>query len=383
MIKEERVFFTGINGLRFIAALSVIITHIELLKGVFSFKSYWKNPLVFNIGGLGVYFFFVLSGFLITYLLLVEKEKFKTIKIKEFYLRRILRIWPLYYLIIIIGFFVLPHFPQIHIYYLQNSFVENFNNNLLLYIFILPNLAYSMYIAVPHIGHIWSIGVEEQFYLIWPLLILKTKNIMKLLLLLIVSIIAFKILVLLTNDFFKNENWYATLKRMVAMCKFECMAIGGVGAVLLQKNDTKYLNICYKKVVINTSLLLIPILIYLTPNFIQDGIHIIYSIIFIIVILNILGNKNIKIKLENKIFNFLGKISYGLYMYHFMIIPVILYILNKYKFTTNEFFLNFIIYSTTILITILVSSLSYYFFENKFIQLKSKFSPIKSGISNE
>ena len=303
MIKEERVFFTGINGLRFIAALSVIITHIELLKGVFSFKSYWKNPLVFNIGGLGVYFFFVLSGFLITYILLVEKEKFKTIKIKEFYLRRILRIWPLYYLIIIIGFFVLPHFPQIHIYYLQNSFVENFNNNLLLYIFILPNLAYSMYIAVPHIGHIWSIGVEEQFYLIWPLLILKTKNIMKLLLLLIVSIIAFKILVLLTNDFFKNENWYATLKRMVAMCKFECMAIGGVGAVLLQKNDTKYLNICYKKVVINTSLLLIPILIYLTPNFIQDGIHIIYSIIFIIVILNILGNKNIKIKLENKIFN--------------------------------------------------------------------------------
>ncbi len=383
MIKEERVFFTGINGLRFIAALSVIITHIELLKGVSNFKSYWKNPLIFNIGGLGVYFFFVLSGFLITYLLLVEKEKFKTIKIKEFYLRRILRIWPLYYLIIIIGFFVLPHFPQIHIHYLQNSFVENFDNNLLLYIFILPNLAFSMYLAVPHIGQIWSIGVEEQFYLIWPLLILKTKNIMKLLLWLIVAIIAFKTLVLLANDFFKNENWYETLKRMVAMCKFECMAIGGVGAVLLQKNDTKYLNICYKKVVINTSLLLIPILIYFTPNFIQDGIHIIYSIIFIIVILNIIGNKNIKIKLENKIFNFLGKISYGLYMYHFMIIPIILYILNKYKFTTNEFYLNFIIYFTTILITILVSAFSYYFFENKFIKLKSKFSPIKSSIPNE
>ena len=81
--------------------------------------------------------------------------------------------------------------------------------------------------------------------------------------------------------------------------------------------------------------------------------------------------------------NFLGKISYGLYMYHFMIIPIILYILNKYKFTTNEFYLNFIIYFTTILITILVSAFSYYFFENKFIKLKSKFSPIKSSIPNE
>ena len=101
MKKESTIYFEGLNGLRFFAALAVIITHVELIKGVFKFKHYWNNPIIFNLGGLGVYFFFVLSGFLITYLLLSEKQKFNKIEIKQFYLRRIFRIWPLYYFIII------------------------------------------------------------------------------------------------------------------------------------------------------------------------------------------------------------------------------------------------------------------------------------------
>ena len=76
--KQEHIFFEGINGLRFFAAIAVVITHIELIKGAFGIKNYWKNTFVFNLGGLGVYFFFVLSGFLITYLLLVEKQKTNT-----------------------------------------------------------------------------------------------------------------------------------------------------------------------------------------------------------------------------------------------------------------------------------------------------------------
>ena len=151
IVTEKRIYFSGINSLRFIAALAVIITHIELLKGVFGFKNYWKNPIIFNLGGMGVYFFFVLSGFLITYLLLVEKEKQRHIKIKDFYIRRILRIWPLYYLIVVIGFFILPRFEMFHISYLQNSFSENFITNVILYILILPNLAFSLFPAVPNI----------------------------------------------------------------------------------------------------------------------------------------------------------------------------------------------------------------------------------------
>src|SRR5688572_30760956 len=99
---QAKVFFKGLNGLRFFAALAVIITHVELMKGVFGLPSYWQEPFFFDLGGLGVYFFFVLSGFLITYLLLVERRQIGRISIKKFYVRRILRIWPLYYFIMVL-----------------------------------------------------------------------------------------------------------------------------------------------------------------------------------------------------------------------------------------------------------------------------------------
>ncbi len=107
---KKTFFFSGLNSLRFFASLAVVITHIELLKGVFGYKHNWNTPVFFNLGGLGVYFFFVLSGFLITFLLLKEKELFGEIKIKAFYIRRILRIWPLYYFICVLGFFILQNF---------------------------------------------------------------------------------------------------------------------------------------------------------------------------------------------------------------------------------------------------------------------------------
>jgi len=379
MVKEEKIFFPGINGLRFFAALAVIITHIELLKGSFGYKSYWKNPVIFNLGGLGVYFFFVLSGFLITFLLLTEKQKFNTIKIKEFYIRRILRIWPLYYLVLILGFFILPHFKEIQIPYLQDNFVAHYEADLILYILILPNVAFALFTAVPHIGQLWSIGVEEQFYLFWPWLILKTKNYIKTLIYLIIGLFLLKVFVLILGKFYGSTDWYIALKLLVAMSKFECMALGGIGACLLFYKKDTILTIIYNKYTLNLSLLFIPLLIFFTPDSIQDGIHIIYSGIFLIIILNVTKNTHVFLNLENKYFNFLGKISYGLYMYHFLLIPVILYLYSPLRSNMDEVWLNVIIYLTVISLTVIVSALSFYFFENIFIKKKSKYSPIKSG----
>ncbi len=374
---ENRIYFSGINSLRFMAALAVIITHIELLKGTFGFESYWKNPIIFNLGGMGVYFFFVLSGFLITYLLLVEKEEYGKIAIKQFYLRRILRIWPLYYLILLLGFFVLPQFEVFHISYLQNSFYENFNANIILYIFILPNLAFSLFTAVPNIGQVWSIGVEEQFYIIWPWIVEKSKNILKTLVLIIVCLIILKIVVLIFGEFYSTAGWYKALRLFVAMSKFECMAIGGIGAYMLFTRNN-ILKIIYNKYLMITAIISLPLLIYITPAYLQDGIHVVYSFSFLIIILNVSkgGEKSF---LENSTFNYLGKISYGIYMYHFMVVPLVLNIFKKHIALKSEFLLNFGIYSLTILITIALSSISYRYFEKPFINLKSKFSPVKSG----
>lgn len=377
---DKKIYFLGINGLRFLAALAVIITHTELLKKINGFKNYWENPIIFNLGGLGVYFFFVLSGFLITYLLLEEKEKNGTINIKQFYIRRILRIWPLYYFIVLIGFFILPEFDSIQIPYLQNDFITHYNTNLVLYLLILPNLAFSMFSAVPHIGQAWSIGVEEQFYLIWPLIISKTKRLVRTLIFVVLGLVLFKIIVLAIGLYCQESFWYMPLKRFVAMSKFECMAIGGIGAYLLFSNKP-YISFIYYKQTLILSLALIVLLVYITPDKLQDGIHLIYSVLFLIIIIHVSDAKNSKL-LENKIFNYLGKISYGIYMYHFMIIPIVLVLVKKHLSINSGLALNLSIYLLAISLTILISGVSYHILESPFIRKKNKYSPIKSGNSN-
>src|SRR5262249_4522233 len=94
--KASRVHFPGLNGLRFIAWLAVFLGHVEQGKELFRYPQHgWIH------GWLGVVLFFVISGFLITYLLLAERRRYGGVYIREFYIRRILRIWPLYFLLIL------------------------------------------------------------------------------------------------------------------------------------------------------------------------------------------------------------------------------------------------------------------------------------------
>ena len=103
----------NLDALRFIAAWIVLLCHVEVLKPYFGIVPYTSRFFV-NSAQLAVTFFFVLSGFLITWLLLAEKRKNEQQKINvwRFYSKRILRIWPLYYLLILLGFFVLNQILQ-------------------------------------------------------------------------------------------------------------------------------------------------------------------------------------------------------------------------------------------------------------------------------
>lgn len=380
MNKEGHIYFSGLNGLRFFAAIAVVITHIELIKYQFGYSLLWQsNKLIFELGSLGVIFFFVLSGFLITYLLMQEKKVTGTIAVKKFYLRRILRIWPLYYLIVLLGFLVLPNIHFIDNAYLNKFLDHNFTPNFILYLLFLPNLAFAAFAAVPHIGQTWSIGVEEQFYVLWPLIVKYSKNVLKALLIVAGVLITIKIIVLVLYKQMPDNAAIKIIKPFLAMSKVECMAIGGIGAYYLftDRNKLKWLM---NNVLMISSLISIVVLVFFTPEVIQDAIYLVYSVLFLVIILNVSSNPDSIIKLENKTFKMLGNISYGIYMYHLIVIAFVLAGLRYFDLEINDGLISqLLVYGLTIGLTVFISLLSYTYFEKWFLNLKYKFTIIKSG----
>ena len=398
----KKEYFKGLDSLRFFAALAVFFTHVELIKKFTGFGTHWidpeeritkftvfqsvmskeidpLSPLIAYSSALGVVFFFVLSGFLITYLLLKEKESNKTVQIGKFYLRRAFRIWPLYYLIFILGFFVLPNLELFAVPGQDVFFNQNFWGNLLLYAFFMPNLAFSIYTtAVPNIGQSWSIGVEEQFYLLWPLLLRKSKNVLKSIIWIAGSIIALKGILLLSFPFIKLEA-LVVIKKFLAMSKLECMALGGLGAYVLFNKKEEVLRIIFKPISQIMAVIVIPILIYFIPTAFEDVLHLLFSVSFLVIILNVAGNEKVLLRFENRVLQYLGRISYGFYMFHVMCIVFTIHILDKYIGLDNDITSaqHILLYGISFLLTVAVSSLSYHIFEKAFIRLKDKYAQPK------
>ena len=358
----------------------MIVAHIELLKQQLDVENNYEFILRLNLGGLGVYFFFVLSGFLITYLLMHEKERTGAIAIKKFYIRRLLRIWPLYYFVTLLGMFVLPHFEMMNIPWLQQFYEPNWNSNLILFLLMLPNVALAFMPAVPHIGQLWSIGVEEQFYLLWPVLFSKAKKVLVLILAGIFVILSLKVVYILALkwNWLPSNDWTSGFKKLIAMSKFECMLIGAYGAYLLKTQKKQWLKIIYHPATLLITLLLMPFVSYYCPDALDDIVHLPYALLFLVVILNVSSNPKSFLKLETKIFNFLGQISYGLYMYHMMVVVFVIQITKKF-FEGGTIGFDIVVYLGAITLSILVAYLSYQFFEKPFLKLKEKFTIVSSG----
>lgn len=407
--QTRKVYFPGLNALRFFAAFAVIITHVELMKKYLGFNNSWSDvwndvtgtsympiisilegsfkwyhPLVVEAGPLGVVFFFVLSGFLITYLLFVEKMERGSIKVKAFYTRRIFRIWPLYYLLFILGFFVLPQFEWFHAGNQQNALEEPFWVNFWCYLLILPNLALSLLGtsagSVPNIGQSWSIGVEEQFYIIWPWIIKKARRPLLVILGFTAFLMLLKVSVLFAIEFYPSDG-LLVFKNFLVMSKIECMTIGGLGAHALYFQKDKVLKFVYQKWVQWAALISIPVLLFFTHRIFQNAVHLAYAVAFLIIIINVSCNENSILKLENKALNFLGRISYGVYMYHILVIVFLLNMVKHYspEPDTLDGWKGLVFYILAAGVTILISHLSYTYFESYFIRLKKKYTRVVSG----
>lgn len=362
---NDKLYFPGLNGLRSIASLTVVFCHIDLFSGLFGLRK-----LGFSLGNTAdhaVTLFFVLSGFLITLLLLKEKSIKSDINIRNFYIRRILRIWPLYYTIIIITLLLVPFLPTIG--YDRYTLVPS----VMLFAFLMANISY-VFFFFSTLAPLWSVGVEEQFYLVWPWIV---KNSKKLPLFLFVFIFAY-LVITYGLRVFENGVFYELFR----LSSFDCMAFGAIGAWMVF-NKSRYLVYLYH---IATQLVAVGLIFFSEvlykyvhiPNPVQREY---YALLFLVVILNVSTNQSSFIKLENRFFDFLGKISYGIYMYHMLVISVLAFFLRPVLVAMDFGYASVIVYMSVLAFTIFVSAISYFYYEMRFLSLKDAYGVIHSSNS--
>ena len=382
----DRIYFKGLNELRAFAALGVIWHHIELYKyrdGIQSLYHTHFRGLISGLGHNGVNLFFVLSGFLITYLLLIENERSGTVHVRNFYIRRILRIWPLYYLIVLFSLFVIPLIAnafeifksETHYYSLIQALPDHFATKLALLLFILPNFVLLLKFK-PIVGasQSWSIGVEEQFYYLWPWVMRKFQ---KRTIILICLIWPLKLLLVWATHFGGTIWQLPVLKffsKWLVNFQIELMSLGGLGAILL--HIYRYKMMAFLQDFRIKLIILAGIAIFLNLHFYQS--HFVLGFFFCLLILSTTISGGINV--NNAMLSYLGKISYGLYMYHPIVMFLIFPQIHRLGIS-NIYFYNILVYVSVLLMTVLVSHLSFRYFENYFTNLKDKFAIVKSTSS--
>ncbi len=365
---SKAVYLPGLNGLRALAAIAVVVSHITLGLNEFGLNNKIfgtdgnGNAKGLDLAGNGVTIFFTLSGFLITFLLLKEKE-ISPLKIKAFYIRRLLRIWPLYYLYFFASLLTLFIFS---ISYPASS--------LPFYIFLAANVPFIIEKTIPFLAHYWSLGVEEQFYLFFPQLAkLSNRRLLKTSCILILIFILLKFLFWLLYRKYGIQLPYVTMN----VTRFHVMLIGVVAAVLYYNKNEKFLFYAthkFTQLFCWSCIFLIAINRFHIASVIDGEL---ISIIAVFLILGQITRRNRIINLENKLCDFIGKISYGIYVIH----PLILFYFTKLlgQFKTDAFANYVIIYFLILSATLIAAYISYEYFEKRFLKLKEKFTTIKSS----
>jgi len=378
---KDRVHFPGLDGLRFFAAMAVAVSHVELLKQYHGFPNHYDRPAVYELGRLSVTLFFVLSGYLITYLLLAERKVSGEVSVRKFYIRRMLRIWPLYYLVVLLAFFLFPHIGVMHVPTYTDALAATFSRTFSLFLFFLPQVALSIYEPVPFAEPLWSIGVEEQFYLLWPLLIRRFRGFVAVAVAVIVLILALRhgaIAVAKANaadpERLRIWNWVINYFYFTRM---ECMAIGGLFAWLVFARKKGILSFFYNRAVQLAAYALALWMIVKPASPVFD--YGVYAALFGILILNVSTNDRSLIRLGGRPFHFLGNISFSIYMFHEVAIQLTMAALTAATGTTfTGLGPNAALYAISLALTVLIASASYLGFERWFLRKKTKFAVIET-----
>jgi peptidoglycan/LPS O-acetylase OafA/YrhL len=361
----------GLDGLRFLGSMFLLYHHTARGKSIWGIDSSYL--VTKGAGDTLMTLFFTLSGFLISYMLLKEKTLTGTVNLLSFYKRRITRIWPLYYLLVFLSIFL---FENCTLFALPNNHeLTNYGIAIPLYLLQLPNFHVFFSAAMlASLGHLWTIGVEEQFYSISPLIIKKTKNFVKTFLIIICVKFAITILFTVALKFLPlTEYQYNNLKLFKHFfhdLRFETFAIGGLGAYFYLNNKSRIIEAVNTQYVKNANLIFLFSSLWFGNRF--DSLHILYAISFTIIIINLASENKAVFFLDNSIVRYLGRISYGIYMYQIPVIYIVSNLLKPYYTLSNSLVWSVFYYIFCFVLSIGISIISYEFMERKIMALARK-----------
>jgi peptidoglycan/LPS O-acetylase OafA/YrhL len=340
--------FKGLDGIRCLSIVAVMYFHFTGADG--------------RLGILGVDLFFILSGFLITTLLLRERENTGEINLKLFWVRRALRIFPIYY-----GFI----FAQLVIFKVvsvDQTLIDEFYKNLPAFLTFTNNWFVHLSPDTKVVFyHAWSLAAEEQFYLFWPLLLVFASSTKRL-----ISIPAILILIdILFTYLTKNQVLNLTQNGTAIITSLQpAICLGVIAAIIMhhQKSFNVLSRLLNPKVTpILSAVIAVILIIYKFPNFI---IHVILTLFLLSVIFN-------RDKITSSILNFrpviyIGQISYGMYIFHMAAFNAISMMVFPSLSSSS-----YQVVVTSFLFTILVATASFYLYEKPFMSLKTKFQKLK------
>lgn len=335
-----------LDSLRFVAVFMVLIEHLAYSLGS-----------RFSAGYFGVNLFFVISGFLITKILLQADGGFIAVY-KNFIARRVLRIFPIYYLLIII------------LLLLGNTYVKAY---LLYCISFTYSYAMVYFNLPPHaITHFWSLCVEQQFYLLWPFVILPFKRNRKWLLVFVILFVVF----CYGQFFFKWIPWLVKYRWVGLIPQCYALGIGAIGAIAFNDKQSSTLFFTNRKIEWLMFFILLTFLFTYSP----------FKFICIPIVSLYLVLKCYYFGFSEKIFNslfsnkrliYLGTISYGIYLFH---LPLYYYLNNSFLITfllehaaplkNHEWIIKLPLIS---LFTIILAGLSFRYFETPILKLKDRY----------
>jgi peptidoglycan/LPS O-acetylase OafA/YrhL len=364
----------ALDGVRGVAIILVLFNHFSPVAAYGNGMAKIVEPITKNMG-VGVDLFFVLSGFLITGILLRSRSSKNYFR--NFYTRRALRIFPLYYFVLIllaIGLHVIPSWEKLTT--LRNAWPWYwfYGTN---YLVCRTGFAWLDHSQVS-LGHLWSLAVEEHFYLFWPLMVwfLSERGLVRLCIaLIVIAPLCRAYAVLLGLD--------PHIPMVATQCRMDSLALGALLAVVIQHTSPAQLVSRFKWIGLFCAVA--AVICFAMDGRVIDSIQLrkpvaIFSYTFVafawgVFLLSALSIGPLNRLMSQRWLGFFGVYSYGMYIYHRIILNTLTTWFSIRRLAWHGHIWTAILphYILCFGATILIALASYHLFEKHFLKLKRWF----------